>query len=147
MSSAVPHGGGWLLLFGLCCHKGQCAWSDPAHMLVQRVVLQSYAGLMGAVSGVSSNGSTAVLGAPRAQTDLDFDKWYECGLPMPLLAACTVCRAGVKRAHLVDARIDGGLLLELYSRDGVGTMISTDFYEGIRTAGPQVWHLASTKPR
>ncbi|KAL0031769.1 hypothetical protein WJX79_006380 [Trebouxia sp. C0005] len=41
---------------------------------------------------------------------------------------------GVKRAHLVDARQDGGLLLELYSRDGVGTMISTDFYEGIRPA-------------
>ena len=34
----------------------------------------------------------------------------------------------------VDARVDGGLLLELYTRDGVGdaTMISTDFYEGIR---------------
>jgi amino-acid N-acetyltransferase len=40
----------------------------------------------------------------------------------------------VKRAHLVDARLDGGMLLELYSRDGVGTMISTDFYEGIRRA-------------
>lgn len=38
--------------------------------------------------------------------------------------------SGVKRAHLLDARLDGGLLLELYSRDGVGTMISTDFYEG-----------------
>ena len=36
----------------------------------------------------------------------------------------------------VDARVDGGLLLELYSRDGVGTMISTDFYEGIRPALP-----------
>ena len=36
----------------------------------------------------------------------------------------------------MDARVDGGLLLELYSRDGVGTMISTDFYEGIRHAGP-----------
>jgi len=35
------------------------------------------------------------------------------------------------RAHLIDARLDGGLLLELYSRDGVGTMIGTDFYEGI----------------
>jgi len=35
----------------------------------------------------------------------------------------------VRRAHLVDARVDGGLLLELYSRDGMGTMISTDFYE------------------
>lgn len=40
--------------------------------------------------------------------------------------------AGVKRAHLLDARLDGGLLLELYSRDGVGTMISADFYEGRR---------------
>lgn len=95
---------------------------------------------------------------------------YDLGLPPPLLAACTVCRAGVKRAHLVrrcrwvpgagalpsaprrlqqpltapaataacacqvDARMDGGLLLELYSRDGVGCMISTDFYEGIRRA-------------
>jgi amino-acid N-acetyltransferase len=45
-----------------------------------------------------------------------------------------VAIAGVKRAHLVDARLDGGMLLELYSRDGVGTMISTDFYEGIRRA-------------
>jgi hypothetical protein len=47
------------------------------------------------------------------------------------VSACVVaCARGVKRAHLVDARIDGGLLLELYSRDGIGTMISTDFYEG-----------------
>ena len=44
------------------------------------------------------------------------------------------CKNGIKRTHIVDARIDGGLLLELYSRDGVGTMISTDFYEGIRGA-------------
>lgn len=41
---------------------------------------------------------------------------YDLGLPAPLLAACAVCRLGVKRAHLVDARMDGGLLLELYSR-------------------------------
>eukprot|EP00967_Tisochrysis_lutea_P044664 scaffold54204_cov16-Tisochrysis_lutea.AAC.3 len=42
----------------------------------------------------------------------------------------TLSYTGVKRAHLLDARLDGGLLLELYSRDGVGTMISADFYEG-----------------
>ena len=42
-----------------------------------------------------------------------------------------VRQSGVKRAHLVDAQLDGGLLLELYSRDGVGTMVSTDFYEGV----------------
>lgn len=67
---------------------------------------------------------------------------YDLGLPPALLAACAVCRSGVKRAHLVDARLDGGLLLELYSRDGVGCMISTDFYEGIRRAGMQVgWRV------
>jgi amino-acid N-acetyltransferase len=69
-----------------------------------------------------------------AQDDLDFDSWYELGLPMPLLAAYMVCRSGVKRAHVVDALIDGALLLELYSTDGVGCMISSDFYEGIRSA-------------
>jgi hypothetical protein len=72
-----------------------------------------------------------------SSADLDFDRWCELGLPPALLAACAVCRSGVKRAHLVDCRVDGGLLLELYSRDGVGCMISTDFYEGIRPAGMQ----------
>ena len=82
-------------------------------------------------SGSDENGNG---GESRLQSDLDFDRWYELGLPLPLLTACMSCRAGVNRAHLVDARIDGALLLELYSRDGVGVMISNDFYEGIRAA-------------
>lgn len=61
--------------------------------------------------------------------EIDFEKWYVSGLPLPLIAACAACQKGVKRAHLVDARMDGALLLELYSRDGVGTMLSADFYE------------------
>lgn len=54
--------------------------------------------------------------------------------PNSVVSAVVACKNGVKRTHIVDARIDGGLLLELYSRDGVGSMISTDFYEGIRAA-------------
>lgn len=50
-------------------------------------------------------------------------------IPTGLLASVVACKNGVKRAHLVSAHVDGGLILELYSRDGVGTMISTDFYE------------------
>jgi hypothetical protein len=57
-------------------------------------------------------------------------------IPPAVIAAYEACRGGVSRAHLVDARMEGGLLLELYRRDGVGTMISADFYEGIRRAGP-----------
>ncbi len=55
--------------------------------------------------------------------------WQAMGIPTGLLASLVACKNGVRRAHLVDARIDGGLILELYSRDGVGTMISSDFYE------------------
>lgn len=40
---------------------------------------------------------------------------------------------GVTRAHLI-APTDGALLRELYTRDGAGTLISRDIYEGIRSA-------------
>ena len=44
------------------------------------------------------------------------------------------CRNGVSRIHIIDRRIDGALLLELFSRDGVGTMINADSYDSIRRA-------------
>ncbi|VAW74021.1 N-acetylglutamate synthase [hydrothermal vent metagenome] len=44
------------------------------------------------------------------------------------------CRRGVKRTHLVSRTADGGLLLELFTRDGIGTLISAQIYEGLRTA-------------
>jgi amino-acid N-acetyltransferase len=45
----------------------------------------------------------------------------------------TALRAGVKRVHLV-APDNGALLQELYTRDGAGTMISGDLYDGIHGA-------------
>ena len=44
------------------------------------------------------------------------------------------CRNAVNRVHVIDRRIDGALLLELFSRDGVGTMINADTYDSIRRA-------------
>ena len=48
-------------------------------------------------------------------------------------AAC-VCRKGVKRAHLVSRNSDGVLLKELFTRDGVGTLLSSEPYDQIRQA-------------
>ena len=48
--------------------------------------------------------------------------------------AAHACRGGVRRVHLVSRNIDGSLLLELYTRDGVGTLVTADNYEGLRTA-------------
>ncbi|CEG36950.1 amino-acid n-acetyltransferase [Plasmopara halstedii] len=44
------------------------------------------------------------------------------------------CINGVKRSHLVSRHVDGGLLQELFTRDGGGLMITKHMYEGIRTA-------------
>jgi len=44
-------------------------------------------------------------------------------------------RAGVPRCHLVDHRIDGALLLELFTRQGIGTQVSEYRGDVIRQAG------------
>ncbi len=44
------------------------------------------------------------------------------------------CRGGVKRVHVVDRKLDGGLLLELFTHEGVGSMISQDSLELLRQA-------------
>lgn len=48
--------------------------------------------------------------------------------------AAQACRGGVHRVHLVSRQIDGALLLELYTRDGAGTLVTAENYEGLRTA-------------
>ena len=51
-----------------------------------------------------------------------------------LPAAIRACDNGVKRAHLVSRHHDGALLLELFTRDGVGTMIAATALAHIRSA-------------
>jgi amino-acid N-acetyltransferase len=51
-----------------------------------------------------------------------------------LKAAIESCQQGVKRVHLINRKIDGALLLELFTRDGKGTLISSNPYEEIRSA-------------
>ncbi len=48
--------------------------------------------------------------------------------------AAQACRGGVRRVHLVSRQIDGALLLELYTRDGIGTLVTAENYEGLRHA-------------
>jgi amino-acid N-acetyltransferase len=55
-------------------------------------------------------------------------------ITLPLKAAIQGCRSGIERVHLIKRSIDGALLLELFSRDGVGTLISSTPYEELRPA-------------
>lgn len=49
-------------------------------------------------------------------------------------SAIEVCSRGVKRAHIIDRHISGALLLELFSRNGIGTLVSGDTYDTSRQA-------------
>ena len=51
-----------------------------------------------------------------------------------LYSAIQVCRYGVRRVHIINRKTDGALLQELFTRDGVGTLVSGDLYEGTRAA-------------
>ncbi len=51
-----------------------------------------------------------------------------------LRQALRACQAGVRRVHLLNRRLNGALLLELFTRDGVGAMLTADIYEGLRPA-------------
>ncbi len=48
--------------------------------------------------------------------------------------AAQACRGGVRRVHLVSRKVDGALLLELFTRDGTGTLVTAENYEGLRHA-------------
>lgn len=52
-----------------------------------------------------------------------------------LSGSIDVCRnGGVQRVHLLDRHQDGALLLELFTRDGVGTLLTAQSFENIRRA-------------
>ncbi|HVF65233.1 MAG TPA: amino-acid N-acetyltransferase [Casimicrobiaceae bacterium] len=51
-----------------------------------------------------------------------------------LPAAIRACDNGVRRAHLISRHTDGALPLELFTRDGIGTMVSATALAHLRNA-------------
>ena len=49
-------------------------------------------------------------------------------------ALSEAARGGVARCHLIDRRVDGALLRELFTRDGIGTLIASDPFDVTRQA-------------
>ena len=49
-------------------------------------------------------------------------------------AAARAVKAGVPRVHIIDGREEQGLLAEVFSNEGIGTLIDADEYQSIRMA-------------
>jgi len=58
------------------------------------------------------------------------------GLRSKLTQAIRACREGVNRVHLINGNRDDALLAELFSNEGIGTMVYADDYLQIRGATP-----------
>ncbi|HTR40361.1 MAG TPA: amino-acid N-acetyltransferase [Pseudomonadales bacterium] len=48
--------------------------------------------------------------------------------------AVLACKAGVPRVHIINGKVDEGLLAEVFSNDGIGTLIYANEYQQIRPA-------------
>lgn len=56
------------------------------------------------------------------------------GLRSKLRHAIRACREGVPRVHLINGNRDDAILAELFSNEGIGTMVFSDSYRQIRSA-------------
>jgi amino-acid N-acetyltransferase len=48
--------------------------------------------------------------------------------------ALRACQGGVPRVHIINGQVDEGLLAEVFSNEGIGTLIYTDEYQAVRKA-------------
>jgi len=48
--------------------------------------------------------------------------------------AAAACKAGIPRVHIINGKVDEGLLAEVFSNDGIGTLIYANEYQQIRAA-------------
>jgi len=49
--------------------------------------------------------------------------------------AIRAARGGVPRVHIIDGRVEEGLLAEVFSNEGIGTLVHANEYQAIRRAG------------
>jgi amino-acid N-acetyltransferase len=75
---------------------------------------------------MSTREAEALLARSRGKLPADVMHYLPC--------AVRACDNGVRRSHLISRHFDGALLLELFTRDGVGTMIASAPLASVRNA-------------
>jgi amino-acid N-acetyltransferase len=89
---------------------------------------------------VTTSDGLSVNGELLHQVSVDelAHKLQENGFPPDQVSkarhAVAACRAGVPRVHLINGRVDEGLLAEVFSNEGIGTLVYANEYRQIRKA-------------
>ena len=83
---------------------------------------------------VSSDGFVSQLTVDEAKKFLDANaKAKNRGLLELASMAYRACRNGVSRVHIIDGRVEGMVLKEIFSNRGFGTMVYANQFENIRS--------------
>ena len=87
-------------------------------------------------NGFTKNGKKASqISVAEAE---EFFKKHRADIPENMASkfehSIRACRNGVSRVHVIDGRVDEALLTEVFSNEGVGTMIYANEYQAVRRA-------------
>lgn len=77
---------------------------------------------------------THELSVEEAQKILSSRRQLPDDMRIILQSSVNLCLNGIRRVHILNRQTDGVLLQELFTRDGVGTLINADRYERTRQA-------------
>ncbi|MFP6682168.1 MAG: amino-acid N-acetyltransferase [Gammaproteobacteria bacterium] len=86
---------------------------------------------------MDSPGITDSEGSVARQLTVGEARGFCASGPVPnrfLACAIGACELGVERVHLIDRELEGVLIDELFTRDGVGTLVSDTPFDRIRLA-------------
>ena len=62
------------------------------------------------------------------------NKKLEVPIQRCLNSAIKACQNDIERTHILNRHVEGALLLELFTRDGCGTLITSESFEDVRSA-------------
>jgi amino-acid N-acetyltransferase len=110
--------------------------SDGVAMVVAEALKAAKLMFISTSNGVDGGGRlSSQFSVAQAE---EYVKEHRASLPPDMLSkldhSIRACRDGVARAHIIDGRQDEALLGEIFSNEGVGTMIYANEYEAIRSA-------------
>lgn len=91
--------------------------------------------LVGA-KGVTNKRGTLIreLTLDEAKDLLEVNTKLKAPVQRCLSSAIKACQNDIERTHVINRDIEGALLLELFTRDGCGTLITSESFEDIRPA-------------
>ena len=79
------------------------------------------------VAGVQDKDGKVLTGLSIKQVDaLIADKTLQGGMLPKVECALNAVKGGVNSAHIIDGRVEHAVLLEIFTDEGVGTLITTD---------------------